>query len=101
MSRVTRATDAACCANRTLAPEKVGACCRRLAIQRRELYLLRKRVGDRTVAIVLDENPADNEHGIAWRKDLRHVIRNTSFPVRSTENVVAGRRSPSSACLRR
>lgn len=60
------------------------ACRHPLLIERRELQLLRKRKGGRLVAVARDEDTSYNQHGIVWRRNLRHAFRNNSLPARPT-----------------
>src|ERR1700724_1866713 len=63
---------------------------RPLLIQRRELYLLRQRVRGRLIAVAPDEYTADDEHGIVWRRNLRHAFRYGSLPAGPVEKIVTG-----------
>ena len=54
-----------------------------------ELYLLRKPVGGREIAVALDKYTADHEHRIVRRRNLRHSLRHGSFPAGPADEVVA------------
>ena len=62
----------------------LDACLHLLLIERRELQLLRKRERGRLVAVARDEDTADDQHGIVWRRNLRHAFRHNSLPAGPT-----------------
>jgi hypothetical protein len=55
-----------------------------------DLNLSRKAVRGREVTVALNQHAPDNQHRIAWRKNLRHSPRHGSLPAGAHNDVVAG-----------